>query len=89
MTEVLLPPPPSTCNSSHVSGIAVQGGSSSLIWLDDSLSGQVGAYNPATNQFVLNNLSCGVHPHDGLNLDLALHVWWDEELANALGELTQ
>ena len=43
---------------------------------------------PATNQFAVNNLSCGVHPHDGLNLDPALHVWWDEEFANALGELT-
>ena len=28
-------------------------------------------------------------PFDGLNLDLALHVWWDEEFNNALGELTQ
>jgi hypothetical protein len=29
-----------------------------------------------------------VHTHDGLNLDPALHVWWDEEFNNALGELT-
>jgi hypothetical protein len=49
---------------------------------DDSLSSQVGAYNPATNQFALNNLSCGVHPHDGLTLDPALQVWWDEEFAS-------
>jgi streptogramin lyase len=87
VTEFPLPPPPSTCHSSHVSGLAVQGGSS-LIWLDDSLAGQVGAYNPATNQFALDNLSCGVHPHDGLEQDSALRVWWDEEFNNALGELT-
>jgi streptogramin lyase len=63
-------------------------GGSSRIWLDDSLSSQAGAYNPATNQFALNNLSCGVHPHDGLTLDPTLQVWWDEEFANTLGELT-
>ena len=91
VTEFPLPPPPSTCNSGHVSGLAVQGGSSSRIWLDDSLSSQVGAYKPASNQFALDTLSCGVHPHDGLNLDAAVppHVWWDEEFANALGKLTQ
>ena len=81
-----------SCNSNHVSGLAVQGGSTSQIWFDNSLSGQVGAYTPATNQFAVNNLSCGVHPHDGLNLNLDpalhVHVWWDEEFANALGELT-
>jgi hypothetical protein len=65
----------------------VQGGGS-RIWLDDSLSNQVGAYTPATNQFALVNVRCGVHTHDGLNLDPALHVWWDEEFNNALGELT-
>jgi hypothetical protein len=67
----------------------VQGGCSSRIWPDDSLSNQVGTYTPATNQFALDNLTCGVHPHDGLNLDPTLHVWWDEEFNNSLGELTQ
>jgi streptogramin lyase len=87
VSEFNLPPPPSTCSGSHVSGLAVQGGGS-RIWLDDSLSTQVGAYTPATGQFALTNLSCGVHPHDGLNLDSALHVWWDEEFNNALGKVT-
>jgi streptogramin lyase len=87
VTEVPLPASTSTCNGSHVSGLAVHGGSS-RIWLDDSLSNQVGAFNPATNTFALDNLNC-VHPHDGLNLDPALHVWWDEEFNNALGQLTQ
>jgi streptogramin lyase len=89
VTELPLPAAPSNCTSSHVSGLAVQAGSNSPIWLDDSLSGQVGDYNRATQQFALDNLNCGVHPHDGLNLDPALHVWWDEEFANALGKLTQ
>jgi streptogramin lyase len=88
VTEFPLPASTSTCNGSHVSGLAVQGGSNSRIWLDDSLAAQVGAYTPATNQFALDNLSC-VHPHDGLDLDPALHVWWDEEFHNDLGELTQ
>jgi streptogramin lyase len=91
VTEFSLPPPPASCNSSHVSGIGIQGGGS-LIWLDDSLSAQVGEFDPTTSQFALNNLSnCGAHPHDGLNLDSFSppHVWWDEEFANALGELTQ
>jgi hypothetical protein len=88
VTEVALPPPPSSCNSNHVSGLAVQGGSTSRIWFDNSLSNQVGVYTPSTNPFAVDNLSCGVHPHDGLNLVPAQHVWWDEEFANALGELT-
>jgi hypothetical protein len=29
---------------------------------------------------------CG-HPHDGLSVDSAGHVWFDEEFANAIGEL--
>src|SRR5205085_12582160 len=78
VTELPLPAPPSTCPSSHVSGLAVQA-DGSRIWLDDTLSNQVGVYNPAAHQFTLDNLSCGVHPHDGLNLDPTLHVWWDEE----------
>jgi len=91
VSEFGLPPTPPSCSNSHVSGIAVEGGGS-LIWVDDSLSAQVGNYNPSTNQFALESLaSCGAHPHDGLNLDAALppHVWWDEEFANALGRLTQ
>jgi hypothetical protein len=88
VTEVALPPPPNSCNSNHVSGLAVQGGSTSRMWFDNSLSNQVGVYTPSTNQFAVDNLSCGVHLHDGLNLVPAQHVWWDEEFANALGELT-
>jgi streptogramin lyase len=90
VTEFALPAPPSTCNSSHVSGIAAQSGGS-LIWLGDSLSNQVGSFNPSTSQFTLHNLSCGPHPHDGLNVDTATppRVWWDEEFANNLGELIQ
>jgi hypothetical protein len=33
--------------------------------------------------------NCGAHPHDGLNLDGAGNVWWDEEFADAIGELIQ
>ena len=36
----------------------------------------------------MNTLSsCGAHPHDGLALDGAGNVWFDEEFANAIGEL--
>jgi streptogramin lyase len=80
--------PQSACSTgTHVSGIAIQG-SANLVWLDNSLSGQVGSFSPSTATFALNTLSdCGVHPHDGLILDTAGNVWFDEELANAIGEL--
>ncbi len=88
VTEDFLPAPPAGCSSSHVSGIAVQQGGQ-LVWLDDSLSAQVGSFAPGNRQFTLYNLSnCNAHPHDGLNLDSALNVWWDEEFGDALGELT-
>lgn len=91
VTEFALPSPPPTCGSSHVSGIAVAN-NGALVWLDDSLSAQVGNYNRVTHQFTLYDLAnCNAHPHDGLNLDAASppHVWWDEEFANALGELSR
>jgi hypothetical protein len=86
VSEHALPPPPTGCTASHTSGIAVQGGGQ-LIWLDDSLANQVGAFSPGTGTFTLFNLACGVHPHDGLNLHGSSQVWWDEEFANALGML--
>lgn len=87
VTEQTLPPPPATCSGSHVSGIAIRG--SSPVWVTDSLSAEVLSYSPSTRQWGVHVLSnCNAHPHDGLNLDPALHPWWDEEFANALGELT-
>lgn len=85
VTEYLLLASNSSCGGSHVSGIAIQGGGR-LIWLNDSLSAQVGSYSPSTGVFALNNISCS-HPHDGLNMGLVSAVWWDEEFANALGRL--
>jgi streptogramin lyase len=88
VTEFYLPPPPASCSSSHVSGIAIQG--TQLVWVDDSLSAQVGSFDPYNRQFTMYDLSnCGAHPHDGLNLDATHNVWWDEEFANNLGELVQ
>jgi len=87
VTEYNLPPPPSSCPAAHTSGIAIQG--RQLVWADDSLSAQVGNFDPYNQQFTLYSLSnCNAHPHDGLNLDAAYYVWWDEEFANALGALT-
>jgi streptogramin lyase len=88
VSEAYLPAPPSTCNSSHTSGIAIQGGGQ-LVWLTDSLSAQVGSYSPSTGAFTLSNLSCGAHPHDGVSLYGSSQVWWDEEFANALGAMAQ
>src|SRR5437588_1784614 len=81
-------PTTTNCSSgSHVSGIAIQG-SSGLVWLDNSETAQVGSFNPASNTFAMNSLSnCGAHPHDGLNTDGVGNVWFDEEFANAIGEL--
>lgn len=87
VTEYYLPGTPSTCNSSHVSGITRQG--TSQLWVDDSLSAQVGSFSFATSQFTLYNLSnCNAHPHDGLDFRGNYHLWWDEEFANTLGELS-
>jgi streptogramin lyase len=71
----------------HTSGIAFQP-ATGLIWLDNSLTAQVGSFTPSTGAFDLTTLgSCGAHPHDGLTLDRAGNVWFDEEFANSLGEL--
>jgi hypothetical protein len=89
VTEFPLPPPPSGCSSTHVSGVAIQGGGST-VWVDDSLSAQVGSFAASTQSFALVSLSnCGAHPHDGLNTASALQspVWWDEEFSNEIGEL--
>jgi streptogramin lyase len=86
VTEYALPNAGS-CSSSHVSGIAVQG--TQFVWLDDSLAAQVASFDPTAQQFTMYDLTnCGAHPHDGLNLDASTNVWWDEEFANDLGELT-
>jgi streptogramin lyase len=81
-------PPSTSCGSStHTSGIAFQS-SANVVWLDDSLTSQVGSFNPSNGAFAMNALSdCNAHPHDGLNLDAAGDVWFDEEFANAIGEL--
>jgi streptogramin lyase len=81
-------PPSGMCgDSAHTSGIAFQS-SQDLVWLDNSLTAQVGSFSPSTGTFGMNTLSdCGAHPHDGLNLDSAGNVWFDEEFANAIGEL--
>jgi len=87
VTEYALPNPPANCSTSHVSGIVIQ--SNQTIWLDDSLASQVGNFNPTNHLFTMYDLTdCGAHPHDGLNLDASGNLWWDEEFANKLGELT-
>lgn len=87
MSEYLLPPAPQSCTSTHVSGIAVQ--QNQLIWFDDSLSAQIGSFNPQTLSFTLYSLGdCSVHPHDGIAVDRTGHVWWDEAFLNAIGELS-
>jgi streptogramin lyase len=82
-------PAPATCSTfgTHASGIAFQG-SGNLIWFDNSLTAQVGSFSLASKAFAMNTLSsCGAHPHDGLAVDGAGNVWFDEEFANAMGEL--
>lgn len=86
ITEIYLPPTPRSCPHSHLSGIAIA--PDGRIWIDDSLSSQVGNYSSSTHQFTLYDLgACDIHAHDGLALDATSHIWWTEEFANALGEL--
>jgi streptogramin lyase len=83
------PPEPTSCSDSgtHSSGIAVQG-STGLVWFDNSLTAQVGSFDPSSDTFAMTSLSsCNAHPHDGLGLDGTGSVWFDEEFANAIGEL--
>jgi streptogramin lyase len=79
-----------TCGgSTHTSGIAYQA-ATDRVWFDDSLSAQVGSFTPSTGTFGMTTLSdCNGHPHDGLSLDSAGNVWFGEEFANAIGELSQ
>src|SRR5205807_5980507 len=81
---------PTTTNCStatHMSGIAIRG-SSGLVWFDNSLTAQIGSFDPSNNTFAMSSLSnCGAHPHDGLNLDGAGNVWFNEEFENAIGGL--
>jgi virginiamycin B lyase len=81
-------PSSGTCGGqTHTSGIAFEAAADRL-WLDNSLTAQVGSFTPSTGTFAMNTLSdCSAHPHDGLNLDSAGDVWFDEEFANAIGEL--
>jgi len=75
-------------NGAHASGIAIQR-SRDLVWLDNSLTAQVGSFDPRSHTFDLDTLSdCDDHPHDGLTLDSADKVWFDEEFGSAIGELT-
>ena len=70
-----------------MSGIAIAG--TGLVWGDDSLAAEVFSLDPSTSQFTGYPLAnCNPHPHDGLNVDAANSVWWDEEFTNSLGRLT-
>jgi streptogramin lyase len=82
-------PASTTCgNAVHASGIAFDD-AANRIWLDNSLTAQVGSFTPSTGTFEMNTLSdCNAHPHDGLTLDPAGTVWFTEEFANAIGKLT-
>jgi streptogramin lyase len=82
-----LPRPARCLNGAHASGIAFDL-ARGLVWLDNSLTTQLGSFDPTTRRFALRTLSnCNAHPHDGLKLGLGDTVWFDEEFANALGEL--
>ncbi|HEX8996405.1 MAG TPA: hypothetical protein VF812_10275, partial [Ktedonobacterales bacterium] len=87
VTEYTLGVGGSKCNSgTHISGITLSGGG---VWATDSIAAQVDDLALSTKAVAYYALSsCGVHPHDGLNHDPAGDLWWDNEFANALGELT-
>jgi streptogramin lyase len=81
-----LPLSTSCSTAAHASGIAIQS-STNLVWLDNSLTSQVGSFDPSTGTFAMSIFDCGAHPHDGLTLDSLGKVWFDEEFANAIAEL--
>jgi streptogramin lyase len=82
-----LPPASGCALGSHASGIVFDR-SRHLLWLTDSLTGQVGSFNPSSASFGLIKLAgCNAHPHDGLVVGQTGNVWFDEAFANRLGEL--
>ena len=87
--EYAVPPVAGACPQSHISGIAVDP-SAPLVWFDDSLSSQLGNIDMQTGAITMFPLQgCSTHAHDGLTIGPRNHVWWDEEFANALGELVR
>lgn len=47
----------------------------------------MGFFSPRSDTFDLDTLSgCNAHPHDGLTLDFANDLWFDEEFGGAIGE---
>jgi streptogramin lyase len=87
VVEYALPPAPSSCPNTHVSGIGVVQ-SSGLVWFDDSLSAQIGRFAPSSGNYVMYSLpGCANHPHDGLTLDAAQNPWWTEQFVNVVGHL--
>jgi streptogramin lyase len=81
-------PPSSVCSiAAHTSGIAFDR-TAHLVRLDNTLSAQVGSFNPSTGSFALHTLSnCNAHPDDGLSLGRKHSVWFNERFGNAIGEL--
>jgi streptogramin lyase len=84
-------PAPTSCTTTgtHTSGIAIDR-ASQVVWFDNSLTAEVGSFNPSSGAFAMNALSdCNAHPHDGLALDGRRNVWFSQEFANAIGEVIQ
>ncbi len=88
-----LPPSTRCSTATHTSGI-VYDGRRNRLWLANSLTAQIGSFDPSTDTFTMNNLdNCGAHPYDGLSTDAAGNVWFDEEFGGeefggAISELT-
>ncbi len=81
--EYLYTPPCILCGS-HTSGISID--SNGLVWFDDALQGLVGSMPITGGAFTFYHPpTFDSHPHDGLRVDAANHVWFDEEFADKLG----
>lgn len=76
------------CSSSHVSGIAVDGGGT--VWFDDSLANRIDSFNPTNHTFSAPiQIAAIAHPHDGLGVDSSNTVLFSEEFANKFGAIQQ
>ncbi|HEY0753983.1 MAG TPA: hypothetical protein VGD98_08495 [Ktedonobacteraceae bacterium] len=91
ISEHSIPAPRCPANSNcgvHISGIAAA--SNGTIWFDDSLSSRIGSYTPGSG-FALYTIdgspASNAHPHDGLSVDRAGHIWVNAVYANQLIEL--
>jgi streptogramin lyase len=87
VTEFTYPRICANCGT-HTSGISAD--SRGLVWFDDSIQSIFGYFSTSGvgTPSVFNSPSSNSHPHDGIHVGPNNVVWFTEEFANKLGNIT-